>query len=107
LDSTWNSHVFENPSNKILFEESALVSNDLGIKQEVQEAIEIRLKINNNISLNRDLGEYSLNALCTNLNKNDIKKYLKKTADINTEPVTKWPLRLAAKKARLAIKMWF
>ena len=27
--------------------------------------------MNNNISLNRDLGEYSLNALYTNLIKND------------------------------------
>ena len=43
----------------LLFEESAIISNDLGIKQVVREAIEIRLKINNNICLNRDLGEYS------------------------------------------------
>ena len=62
--------MFENPSHKILFEESALISNDLGIKQVVREAIEIRLKINNNISLNRDLEiPISLNALYTNLIK--------------------------------------
>ena len=63
FDSALTSHAFENPNHKILFEESALICNDLGIKQVVREAIEIRLKVNNNISLNRDLGEYSLNAL--------------------------------------------
>ena len=61
FDSALSSYVFENPSHKILFEESSLVSNDLGIKQVVRETIEIKLKINNNISLNRDSGEYSLN----------------------------------------------
>ena len=59
--------MFLNPSHKILFEESALISNDLGIKQVVQEAIKLRLKVNNNISLNRGLGEYSLNALYTKI----------------------------------------
>ena len=83
------------------------LSNDLGIKQVVQEAIEIRLKINNNVSLNRDLGEYSLNALYANLIKNDLTKYHKKTIDINTEPVTNRPIRSATKKARLALKMCF
>ena len=39
-----------------LFEKSSLISNDLGIKQVVRESIEINLKINNNISLKRDLG---------------------------------------------------
>ena len=74
FNSTLSSHVFENPSHKILFEESAIISNDLSIKQVVREAIEIRLKINDNISLNRDLGEYSLNALYINLIKNDLTK---------------------------------
>ena len=46
FDSALSSHVFRNPSHKILFEESAIISNDLGIKQVVQEAIEIRLKNN-------------------------------------------------------------
>ena len=77
--SALRSHVFKNPSHKILFEEFAIISNDLGIKQVVREAIEIRHKINNNISLNRDLGEYSLNVLYTNLIKNDLTKYYKKT----------------------------
>ena len=58
--------MFENPSHKILFEESALISNDLGIKQVVGEAIENRLKINNDISINRELGEYSVNILYIN-----------------------------------------
>jgi len=71
-------------SREILFEESALISNDLGIKQVVWEAIEIRL--NNNILLNRDLGEYSLYAPYTNLIKNDLTKYYKKPININTEP---------------------
>ena len=75
--SALSNHVFENPSHKILFEESAMISNDLGIKQVDREAIEIRLKINNNLSLNRDLREYSLNALYTNLIKNDLTKYFK------------------------------
>jgi len=65
-------------ARKILFEECAIISNDLGIKQVVREAIEIRLKINYNISLNRDLGDYSLNALYKNLIKNDLTKYYKK-----------------------------
>ena len=106
-DSALGSHIFENPNHNILFDESALISNDLGIKQVVRESIEIRLKINNNISLNRDLGEYTLNALYTNLIKNDLTKYFKKPIDINTEPVTKRPLRLAAKKAGLAIRTCF
>ena len=47
----------------------------LGVKQVVREAIKVRRKINNNISLNRDLGEDSLKALYTNLIKNDLTKY--------------------------------
>ena len=74
FDSALSSHVFENRSHKILFEESALISNDLGIKHVIREAVEIILGINNNISLNRDLGEYSLNALYTNFIKNDLIK---------------------------------
>ena len=104
FDSALSSHVFESPSHKILFEEFAIISNDLGIKQVVREAIEIRLKINNNISLNRDSGEYSLNALYTNLIKNDLTRYYKKPIDINTGPVTIRPIRSAVKKARLALK---
>ena len=62
----------------ILFENSSLISNDLGIKQVVRESIEINLKINKNISLNRDLGEYSLNSLYSNLIKYDLTKYFTK-----------------------------
>ena len=80
FDNALSSHVFENPSYKILFKEFAIIRNDLGIKQAVREVIEIRLKINNNISLNRDLREYSLNALYTNLIKHDLTKYYKTRA---------------------------
>ena len=98
FDFALSSHVFENPSYKILFEQSAIISNGLGIKQVVREAIEIRFKINDNISLNRELGEYSLTALYIYLLKNGLTKYCrkKKTIDINTEPVTKRPMRSAA-----------
>ena len=54
-----------------------------------------------------NLGEYSLNALCTNLTKNDLKKHYKKPIDINTEPVTNRPIRSAAKKAKLTLKTCF
>ena len=104
FDSALASHIFDNPSHTILFEKSSLISSDLGIKQVVRESIEIRLKINKNISLNRDLGEYSLNSLYSNLIKNDLTKYFIKPIDNSIEPVTKRPLRLAAKKARLALK---
>ena len=50
------------------------------MKQVVPEAIEIRIKINSNVSLNRDLGEYSLNALYTNFIKNYLANYIKKTS---------------------------
>ena len=82
----------------ILFEKSSLISNDLGIKQVVRESIEIYLKINNNISLNRDLGEYSLNSLYSNLIKNDLTKYFTKLIYNSIEPATKRPLIHAAKK---------
>ena len=77
--------MFENRSHKILFKEYTLISNELGIQQIVREVIEIRLKINYNIFLNRDLGEYSLNALYTNLIKSDLAKYYKNPIDINKE----------------------
>jgi len=50
------------------------------------------------ISLNRDLGEYSLSALYKNLIKNYLTKYYKKPININTEPVKNRPIRSAAKK---------
>ena len=67
----------------------------------VRESIKFRLKINHNICLNRDLGEYSLNSLCSELIKVDQTKYFTKPIDKRNEPVTKKPLRLAAEKARL------
>ena len=66
--------------------------------------MEFRIKINNNISLKRDLGDYLLKALSTNLITNSFTQYIKKPVDTNTKPVTKRPLRLAAKKARLTVK---
>ena len=60
--------------------------------------------MNHSISLNRDLGEYSLNALYTNLIRNDVTKYITKPIDNPSEPATKRPLRLAAKKAGLLLK---
>ena len=72
FDSALGWHIFNNPSHTILFEKSLLISNDLGIKQVDRESIEISLKINNNISFNRDLGEYSLNSFYSNLIKNDL-----------------------------------
>ena len=69
----------------------------------VRESIEIDLKINNKISLNRDLGEYSLNSLYSNLIKNDLTKYFTKPIYNSTEPTTKWPFRKAAKQARLTL----
>jgi len=51
-----------------------------------------------------DLGEYSLNSLFTNLIKNDLTKYYTKPMDNSSEPVTKKLVRLAAKKARSALK---
>ena len=63
FDSAVSSDIFENPSRLILFEITLLISNDFGMKQVFQEAIEIKLVLNNNASLNRNLREYSLNAL--------------------------------------------
>ena len=80
---------FQNPNHKILFEESALINDDIGIKWKVREAIELRLKINDNISLNRDLGEYSLNTPYTNLIKKDLTKKFKNPVDINTNQLLK------------------
>ena len=77
FDSALSSYVLKNPSHKILFVESAIISNDLGIKQVVREAIEIRLKINNNTPLNRNLEEYSLNALYTHLIKMTLRNIMK------------------------------
>ena len=88
----------------ILFEKYSLISNDLGIKQVFKESIEISLKINSNVSLNRDLGEYSLNFLYSNLIKNHLTKYFTTPICNSVEPVTKRPLRKAAKNARLALR---
>ena len=44
-----------------------LNSNDLGIKQTVREVIEIKRNFNSNTSLNRNLGENTLNPMHTKL----------------------------------------
>jgi len=98
--------VFESPCHKILFEETALISNELGIGQVVQEATEIRIKINNNISLNKGLGEYSEDAQLTNLIKNDLTEYYNKPIDINQEPVANTPMRSAAKNHKKKLERW-
>ena len=40
----------------MLFKVTSFISNDLGIKQVVQEAIEIKIKISWDTPLNRDMG---------------------------------------------------
>ena len=70
----------------------------------VRESIELSLKIHNNISFNRDLGEYSLYTLYSNLITNNLTKYFTKSIYNSTEPVTKRPLRQATKNARLALR---
>ena len=47
-------------------------------KQAVRKAIQIRIKINSIIFLNRDSGDISLNVLCTNLIKNELTTILTK-----------------------------
>ena len=96
--------IFQKVSCGTILEKSSLISNDLGIKQVVRESIEINHKINNNISLNRDLGEYSLSSLYSNLIKNDLTKYFTKPIYNSIEPATKRPLRQAAKITRLALR---
>jgi len=73
----------------------------LGIKQVARKSIEISLKVNNNNSLNRDLGEYSLNSLYSNLIKDDLTKYFTEPIYNGIEPVMKRPLRQAAKKCKV------
>ena len=63
FDSVLSNRIFENPNHYALFDEIIITSNDLGIKQTVREAIEIKRNLNNNTSVNRDLGEYTLNPM--------------------------------------------
>ena len=67
----------------------------------VRKSIETSLEINNSISLNRDLGEYSLNSLYSNLIKNDLTKHFIKPIYNNIELITKRPVRQTAKKQDL------
>ena len=63
FDFALNSHIYENNSHKILFENTSLVSNGLGNKQVVREANETI--------------------------KNDFTNYIKKPTANTDKPVTK------------------
>jgi len=69
FDSALSNRIFLNPNHYVLFDETILINNDLGIKQTVREAIAIKRNLNNNTSLNRDLGEYTINPMYTKLIK--------------------------------------
>ena len=48
FDSALSNYILENPNHCVLFDETILISSDLGIKQTVREAIEIKRNLNNN-----------------------------------------------------------
>ena len=105
FDSALSSHIFENPNHYVLFDETILISNDLGIKQTVREAIEIKRNLNNNKSLNRDLGEYTLNPMYTKLIiENNLIQNKTKIGINKNKPNIKRTIRLAAEKANIAIR---
>ena len=88
-----------------LFDETILISDDLGIKQTVHEAIEIKRNLNNNTSLNTDLGEYTLNPMYTKLiTENNLIQNKTKTGTNKNKPNPKRTTRLAAEKANIAIR---
>ena len=104
-DSALSNHIFENPNHYVLFDETILISNDLGIKQTVREAIEIKQNLNNNTSLNRDLGEYTLNPMYTKLiTENNLIQNKTKIGTNKNKPNPKRTTRLAAEKANIAIR---
>ena len=105
FDSALSNHIFENPNHYVLFDETILISNDLGIKQTVREAIEIKRNLNNNTSLNRDLGEYTLNPMYTKLiTENNLIQNKTKIGTNKNKPNPKRTTRLAAEKANIAIR---
>ena len=82
-----------------------IIINDLGIKQTVREAIEVKRNLNNNTPLNRDLGEYTLNPMYTKLIiKNNIIQNKTKIGMNKNKPNPKRTTRLAAEKAYIAIR---
>ena len=105
FDSALSNHIYENPNHYVLFDETILISNDLGIKQTVREAIEIKRNLNNNKSLNRDLGEYTLNPMYTKLIiENNLIQNKTKIGINKNKPNIKRTIRLAAEKANIAIR---
>ena len=82
-----------------------LISNDLGIKQTIREAIEIKRNLNNNTSLNRDLGEYTFKPMYTKLIiENNLIQNETKIGTNKNKPNPKRNIRLAAEKANIAIR---
>ena len=81
------------------------LANDLGIKQTVREAIEIKRNLNNNTSPNRDLGEYTLNPMYTKLIiENNLIQNKTKIGTNKNKPNPKRTTRLAAEKANIAVR---
>ena len=90
IDSALSNHIFENPNHYVLFDETILISNDLGIKQTVRKAIEIKWNLSNNTSLNRDLGEFTLNPMYTKLiTENNLIQNKTKIGTNKTSPIPK------------------
>ena len=105
FDSALSNHIFKNPNHYVLFDETILISNDQGIKQTVREAIEIKQNLYNNTSLNRDLGEYTLNPMYTKLIiENNLIQNKAKIGTIKNRPNPERTIRLAAEKANITIR---
>ena len=105
FDSALSNHIFENPNHYILFDETILISNDLGIKQSVHEAIKIKQNLNNNTSLNRDLGECTLNPMYTKLiTENNLIQNKTKIGTNKNKPNPKRITRLATEKTNITIR---
>jgi len=69
----------------------------------VHEAIEIKRNLNNNTSLNRDLGQYTLNLMYTKLIiENNLIQNKTKIGTNKYKPNPKRTTRLAAEKANIA-----
>ena len=100
--------MFENQNHYVLLDKTIGISNDLGIKQTVREAIEIERNLNNNTSLNRDLGEYTLNPMYTKLiTENNLIQNKTKIGTNKNKPNPKRTTRLAAEKANITIRNYF
>ena len=60
-----------------------------------------------NISLNRDLEDYSLNSLYTNLIKNNITKYITKPMNNSSKPFTKKACKACCQKTKISFENVF